>query len=186
MKPPFIVGERVYLRPLKRGDLDGNYIDWLNNPETSRYLEVAIFPQTKEHLENFYDTVTAAHDQVILAIADQETGQLIGNVKFGPISWTHRKATLGLHIGEKKFWGEGIGAEVTKLTVEYSFFDLNLRRIELGVYADHKTAVKTFKKVGFKEEDRLRKDLFYEGDYEDHLWIGLLRTECVAKRGGEQ
>ncbi len=177
-------GPQVYLRPLERTDLGENYLAWLNDPEVTRYMETGTFPTTVEDLDRFYQEVTGSRSQVILAVVDKKSGRHIGNVKLGPIHWVHRRATFGILIGDKKFWGKGIGAEATRLAVEYGFYRLNLRRIDLGVFAEHESAVRSYEKVGFKVEGRFRQDMFQEGKYSDRLWMGLLRSEYapVKKR----
>lgn len=177
MKIPFIVGRQIYLRPLEAQDLNEKYLTWLNDEEVNRYLESGIFPQTKRDLDRFYNQVIGSPNQIVLAIADKETKQHIGNVKLGQIDWVHRRATFGILIGDKQFWGKGIGTEATQLMVEYAFGRLNLRRIVLGVHAEHKSAVRAYEKVGFKIEGRFREDLFHENQYKDSLWMALLRSE---------
>jgi len=183
MKTPFIVGSRIYLRPLEREDLNEKYLSWLNDPEVNRYLESGIFPYTGGKLEKFYEQVTESSNQAILAIIDKETEQHVGNVKLGPINWFHRKATFGMLIGEREFWGKGIGTEATRLMVEYGFYRLNLNRIDLGVYAEHEAAIHTYDKVGFQVEGRLRESSFHEGQYKDGLWMSLLRSEYTSAQG---
>jgi [ribosomal protein S5]-alanine N-acetyltransferase len=173
----FINGTLVYLRPLVREDLSGRYSAWLNDSEVMCYMESGIFPSTPDDLEKFFREVTGSRNQVIMAVADKKTHQHIGNVKLGPIDWVHRRAHFGILIGERKFWGKGVGAEATRMAVEYGFGRLNLNRIDLGVYAEHEAAVRCYEGVGFKIEGRLRRDLFHHGEYKDRLWMGLLRAE---------
>ncbi len=175
-KAEFVRGSRVYLRPLGHEDLNARYLSWLNDPEVTHYMETGTFPTTARDLEKFYDEVTGTRNHVILAVADKKSGQHIGNVKLGPIHWIHRCATFGIMIGDKRFWGKGIGLEATKLTVEYGFDRLNLRRIDLGVFAEHVAAVRCYEKVGFKVEGRMRENLFLQGKYVDRLWMALLRS----------
>lgn len=175
--PDFARGTRVYLRPLEREDLNARYLSWLNDPEVTRYMETGTFPITAGDLGKFYDQVTGSRDQVVLAVADTKSGQHIGNVKLGPIHWVHRSATFGIMIGDKKFWGKGAGLEATRLTVEYGFNRLNLRRIDLGVFAEHDAAVRCYKKAGFKVEGRMRENYFKDGKYVDRLWMAVLRSE---------
>jgi ribosomal-protein-alanine N-acetyltransferase len=177
-------GSRVYLRPLEREDLNARYLSWLNDPEVTAYMETGTFPTTAVGLEKFYNEVTGTRDQVILAVADKKSGQHIGNVKLGPIHWIHRSATLGIMIGDKKFWGKGAGLEATRLMVEYGFDRLNLRRIDLGVFAEHKAAVRCYEKAGFKVEGRLRESLFKDGSYKDRVLMGLLRSEYTQPKLG--
>jgi Acetyltransferases, including N-acetylases of ribosomal proteins len=182
-------GPRISLRPLQREDLNDRYLSWVNDPDVTRYTETGAFPQTFQDLENFYRDVTSSRTQVILAIVEKKAGQHIGNVKLGPINSIHRRATLGILIGEKQFWGNGFGADTTRLAVEYAFYRLNLRRVDLGGFAEHESAVHCYENVGFKVEGRFRQDLFQDGEYKDRLWMGLLRSEyapAVEKRKGAQ
>lgn len=189
-KTAFAEGSLVLLRPLERADLNERYLSWLNDPEVTRYMETGTFPTSSEDLENYYRSLSGSKNDVILAIADKDSGRHIGNVKLGPIHWVHRSATFGILIGEKEFWGKGVGLEATRLTVEYGFYRLNLHRIDLGVFAEHETAVRCYKKAGFKIEGRLRENLFQGGEYKDRLWMGLLRSEYkppeARKRTGKR
>ena len=159
--------------------MNDRYLGWLNDPETNRYLETGIFPQTKEDLESFYNGVRGSANQVILAVVNKATGQHVGNVKLGPIHWVHRKATFGILIGAKDCRGKGFGAEATRLIVEYGFYRLNLNRIDLGVFAEHTAAVRCYERAQFKIEGRFRDASFHEGRYKDSLWMAVLRSEYV-------
>ena len=183
---PFLAGVKVYLRPLEKADLNDNYLAWLSDPEVTRYLETGVFPTTRQDLEKFYESVTGSRSQVIFAIVDRKSNLHLGNVKLGPIDWIHRRAMLGILIGEKKFWGRGIGEEATRLMVDYAFRRLNLNRVTLGVVAEHESAVRCYEKVGFKVEGRGREDVFKDGQYKDRLWMGLLRSEYLGNLKGRR
>ena len=178
--------QQVSLQPLERSHLTAEYLSWLNDPEVTRYMETGTFPTTAEDLERFFRSVTGSREQVAFAIVHKESGKHIGNVKLGPIHWVHRGATLGIMIGDKKFWGQGLGEDATRLAVEYGFYRLNLRRIDLGVFAEHEPAVRCYEKVGFRIEGRCREALFHCGEYKDRLWMGLLRSEYESARAGKK
>jgi ribosomal-protein-alanine N-acetyltransferase len=185
-KKEFVSGSRVYLRPLEREDLNATYLGWLNDPQVTRYLETGVFPSTMQDLENFYSRVTSSSADVILAVIDRKTNKHIGNVKLGPINWVDRRALFGILIGDKKFWGKGFGEEATRLTVEYGFGRLNLNRIGLAVFEEHKGAVRCYEKVGFTVEGRFREEVFREGKYKDRLWMGLLRSNYDSSRSASR
>lgn len=181
----FLRGSKVYLRPLERADLNETYLGWLNDVEVTRYLETGAFPTTMQDLEKFYQGVTGSRSEVIFAIADGKSHRHIGNVKLGPIDWVHRRAMFGIMIGEKKYWGTGAGEEVTRLMVEYAFYRLNLRRIGLVVFEEHRPAVRCYEKIGFKVEGCLREQMFHEGKYKNDLYMGLLRSEYKPPRASK-
>lgn len=184
-KTAFLRGSKIYLRPLERADLNETYLGWLNDAEVTRYMEAGAFPATYQDLEKFYQGVTGSTTDVIFAIADRKSHRHIGNAKLGPIHWIHRRAMFGIMIGDKGFWGRGIGEEVTRLMVEYAFRRLNLNRVTLGVFAEHESAVGCYEKVGFRVEGRIREDLFRDGEYKDRLWMGLLRSEYKPLKAGK-
>ncbi len=184
-KPAFLSGSKIYLRPLERSDLNERYLSWLNDPEITRYLETGAFPYTMQDLEKFYAQVTGSPTEVIFAIADRKAHQHIGNVKLGPINWVHRRTMFGIMIGDKRFWGKGVGEEVTSLMMEYAFNRLNLHRVGLVVFEEHQSAVRCYEKVGFKVEGCLREQMYQDGTYKNHLWMGLLRSEYKPRQAGK-
>jgi RimJ/RimL family protein N-acetyltransferase len=180
VKTPFSIGERVYLRPLAREDLNERYLGWLNDPEVNRYLETGRFPYTQEELENFYQSVTGTRDKAMFAVIEKATDVHIGNVKLDPIHWVHRTVVFGILIGDKSAWGKGYGTEATHLTLEYAFRRLNLRKVSLGVVSTNQAAIKIYKRVGFVVEGVKRKEYYIGGEYVDALWMGLLRDTYEA------
>jgi ribosomal-protein-alanine N-acetyltransferase len=182
----FAEGSLVILRPLERTDLNERYLSWLNDPAVTRYTETGIFPSTAEDLDNYYRSVSGSKSDVMLAVVDKKSGRHIGNVKLGPIHWVHRRATFGILIGEKEFWGKGVGLDATRLMVEYGFQRLNLHRIDLGVFAEHEAAVRCYEQAGFKVEGRMREDLFLDGEYKDRIRMGLLCSEYKPESAGKK
>ena len=174
---PFLSGERVVLRPLALEDLDGSYGAWLNDYEVTRFLETGSFPTTKASLQRYFEEVAKRPDNVLLAIVDRATTTHIGNIKLGPIHPIHRRADLGILVGDKQCWGRGYGTEAIRLILDYGFRRLNLHKITLGVYADHRAAMSVYKKLGFVIEGTLKQHLFRDGAFRDKFVMGLLRSD---------
>jgi RimJ/RimL family protein N-acetyltransferase len=184
MKTPFLIGDKIYLRPLAREDLNDAYLSWLNDPEVNRYLESGIFPYTHEQLEQYYTSVTGTTGKAALAIIEKATDKHIGNVKLEPINWVARHTVFGILIGEKAAWGKGYGTEATRLTVEYAFYRLNLLKVSLGVIAENKAAIKVYERLGFVREGVKRLDAYIQGVYYDSWWMSLLRDEYGVRNRG--
>ena len=55
-------------------------------------------------------------------------------------------------IGEKMVWGQGIANESSRLALNYCFNELGLKKIYLGVIAENKRAIQSYKSIGFSEE----------------------------------
>jgi RimJ/RimL family protein N-acetyltransferase len=175
MNHPFITGKRLYLRGLERSDINETYLQWINNAEVTRYMVTGTFPSTMEKLEQYYQRMTTSPNHVILAIVDKESDKHIGNITLNNINWINRTADLGIMIGNKDFWGKGLGTEATKLMVQYAFEKLNLHKIWLGVHVSHEAAIRIYEKAGFEIEGRLRNHFYRDGKYHDMVIMGIIR-----------
>lgn len=177
MNAPYLMGTKVYLRPLVKSDINGRYLRWINDTETGKYLEVTLFPTTQKELLDFYDRIKRSKTDLMFAVVTKNKKRHIGNIKLGNINYIHRYADLGIMIGEKSFLGKGYGREATYLLLEYAFNRLNLNKVILGVYSDHKMAIRSYRKAGFKVEGRIKGLLYLEGKYVDKIIMGISKKE---------
>ncbi len=113
----------------------------------------------------------------IRTLADDK---LIGIVSLRVHSWTHSDAWLGIMVGERDYWGKGYGTDAVRLILHFGFVELNLRRISLAVHSYNERAVKSYEKVGFKLEGRMRGEGWRDGTHYDGLYMGILREEALA------
>jgi RimJ/RimL family protein N-acetyltransferase len=180
MCQPFLHGVHIYLRPLEAEDVPGRYQDWLNDYEVTRFLETGAFPTTVPALRAYVETVARSPENVMLGVIEKVTNTHVGNVKLGPIQALHRRADLGIMIGDRTRWGKGYGREAVALVVDYGFRRLNLNKITLGVYADHEAAVRLYQGLGFAIEGTLRQQLYRDGAYRDAYVMGILREDYLA------
>ena len=181
MHHPFIIGEKLYLRGLERSDLEGDYFDWLNDREVTKFIDSGDFPNNMERMEEYYRNIALSHDNVMFAIIDKESDKHIGNIKLGPINWIRRMATLGIMIGDKEFWGKGYGTEAIRLVLDYAFKRLNLQEVSAGVATVHQPSIRAFEKAGFEIEGRVKGQFFLDGEYYDSLYLGVTKDDFMKK-----
>lgn len=182
MRRPFLIGDRIYLRPLEPGDANDAYVNWLNDPAVTRFMQTGAFPTTKESLRRYVQQAAQFPGTVLLAVVEKDTDRHVGNIKLGPIHQIHHRAELGIMIGDKARWGRGYGREAMRLVLGYAFDRLNLHKVTLGVEAGHGTALRLYRGLGFAVEGTQRQQLFRDGRYRDNLLLGLLRRDYVNDR----
>lgn len=175
----FLEGERVQLRPLTPNDLNPVYLQWLNDEEVSRYNSHATFPNTKEKMEAYYHSLQDNNRNVVLAIIDKATCRHIGNVALQQINWISKNAEFAILLGDKEFWGKGIGEEAAILIVDYGFKRLNLHRVYCGTLQGNEGMKKLAKKLCMKEEGLRREAIFKNGNYLDIIEFGVLKDEFL-------
>jgi hypothetical protein len=77
VKNPFLVGAKVYLRPLEREDAP-LFVTWLNDAEVTRTLEVFYRPINLQTELDFITNVYKNEHDIVLGIVSKNTNELIG------------------------------------------------------------------------------------------------------------
>ncbi len=172
-----LLGHNVRLRAIEREDLP-TFVRWLNDPEVRGYLEMYL-PLSMAQEERWFQSLLERRDEVVLAVEArvEHTWVHIGSVGLHRIDWKNRRATVGIVLGEKKFWDRGYGTEALRTLLKFAFHELGLHRVELEVYAFNARAIRCYEKVGFKQEGVRREALFRDGRFHDILVMGLLAEE---------
>ena len=177
MEHPFLIGERLYLRGIERKDLSGEYFQWLNDYEVTRYLESGRFPNTAEAMEAYYQSKANSPSDALFMIVLKEKDRPIGTIKLGSINWVHRTAEYAVMVGAKDAWNRGYAAEAGLLLLDYAFRRLNLHKVILGVAGDHEASIRMCERLGFRQEGRLSEMVYVDGRYEDKIFMGMTREE---------
>lgn len=173
----FLESERIHLRPLTKVDLTTIYLQWLNDEEVTRFNSHATFPNTQEKMEAYYNSLQDNNKNVVLGIIDKTTNRHIGNVALQQINWVSKNAEFAILLGDKEFWGKGIGEEAAILIVAYGFQRLNLHRIYCGTIQGNEGMKKLAKKLYMTEEGIRREAIFKNGVYLDIIEYGVLKKE---------
>lgn len=173
-----IYGENIRLRAAERDDLP-RFVDWLNDPEVIAGLIISL-PMSMAQEEEWFKGVLQrpqAEQPMVIEARQGEGWKAIGNCGFHNIDWRSRAAEVGIFIGEKKLWNQGLGTEVMRLLLRHGFETLNLNRVALEVYASNPRAIRAYEKAGFVLEGRKRQAIFKNGAYQDVLVMSVLRED---------
>jgi RimJ/RimL family protein N-acetyltransferase len=181
MYHPFLEAKRIYLRGIEKKDLEGLFFQWANDKEVTRFLFMGVFPNILENLQDWFEQIRKSKEDIVLMIIDKNSDKEIGFCGFHQIRWIHRSAEYRIFIGEKDFWGKGLGQEATKIMLRYGFELLNFNRIWLGVNASHQRAVNSYLKCGFTKEGILRQEIYRNSIYYDVIRMSILRCEYYDK-----
>ncbi len=176
-----IYGERIRLRASERSDLQ-QFAAWLNDPEIRQGLaHYRPFSMVEEErwFENMLDRPADEHPMVI-EVLEGEDWLAIGNCGLMLFDWRIRMAEAGIFIGEKRLWNQGYGSEAMTLLLRHAFETLNLNRISLHVYETNLRAIRSYEKVGFIHEGRLRQAEYQDGRYVDVVLMSVLRSDWQA------
>jgi RimJ/RimL family protein N-acetyltransferase len=132
---------------------------------------------TPEALRRWVEFHRNAEDESFWVITDPASDRCLGHVALYKIDRRVGHAEFAILLGDRAWWGKGVGRACTEWMVDYAFTTLNLRRVYLEVLATNERAASLYRKLGFKEEGRLRQHQLKNGVYIDVLIMGVLRGE---------
>lgn len=168
------------LRPAVERDLP-LFVRWFNDPDVRYWLSMSDRPEmTVESEREWYEEMRGDTAQVVWCI-EMEEGQPIGNLGLYAIDETHGRATMGISICEKDFWGRGYGTEAIRQVLRYSFTELGLRRVDLQVDEDNLRGIRCYEKCGFVREGLLRAHRLRRGQPVDAVAMAVLREDWEAQ-----
>ena len=176
---PFLEEKDFYLREPQESDLSGNWYQWFNDANVTRYQNKKLFPNTLEKQTSYFNFIQTSKSDVVLAIIDRTSKKHVGNVGLHNIDWVHRSAELGIVIGENDFRGHGYGKLAWKLMTGYGFNTLNLHRIMAILMAGNIGSEKCARFSGFQKEGEIREMFFKDGKYLDGYYYNVLKRDFV-------
>jgi len=178
MPKPDLIGERVVLRAITTADLDGGWLDWMNDAAVTRHLATP-GPLTADDLAA-YLAASAWPSAAMFAVCDRETGVHIGNARLSAFDWANHRCTFGWILGHPDYRGRGLGAEALALLLRYGFAQLGLHRIYSGIHADNEPSLRSARRVGMVQEGVQRDGALCEGQFVDVVDVAMLHAEFEA------
>jgi RimJ/RimL family protein N-acetyltransferase len=172
-------GHTVLLRPVKREDIR-LLLKWYNDPEVTQYI-ARYLPTTETAAANWIEELarTKSNTDVAFVVEAGIAGleEAIGDCGLTQIDHRNQRAELSVVIGQKHLWGKGYGTEAARLLIEYGFGELSLHRVTSLVLEFNERSIMLHRKLGFREEGRVRQSVFKRGRFWDTVVFGLLKEE---------
>ncbi len=174
-----IVGTKVALGPGTREENIQELYRAENDFATAMLSGDPLRPREREGYEANYDRYSKeGHpDWVSFIIYDRATATAIGGVGLRHMDHAKGIAELGIIITRKDYGGGGYGTEAITLILDYGFTVLGLHNVLLETYAYNERALRSYRKVGFKEIGRRREAQRIGDKRYDTIYMDILRTE---------
>ncbi|MFD1019130.1 UDP-4-amino-4,6-dideoxy-N-acetyl-beta-L-altrosamine N-acetyltransferase [Thalassobacillus hwangdonensis] len=171
-------GERITLRKITMDDAE-TYHRWRNDPEVMQSTSPTLDTYTLEDTKAFIEMISTSAQSKSYLIEAKEGGQPIGVVSLINIDYKNRNAECIIDIGEKEWWGKGIGKEAMNLLLHYAFAELNLHKVHLKVFSFNYRAIKLYEKLGFTKEGTWKDHLFRDGKWHDVVLMGTFQNDYL-------
>lgn len=180
-------GERITLRPMNEADW-AVLLRWNNDPEVLYYSEGDdVQSYTLEDVQGIYRSIS--HKGALCFIIEYQ-GRPIGDCWLQPMNYERvllkypgfDVRRIDLEIGEKEFWGQGLGTEVIRLLTDYAFQQEEVDYIFGMEIADYNTrSRRAFEKNGYHLVFQNPKPPGSKAHYTVDLIIGNPRYPTLPK-----
>jgi RimJ/RimL family protein N-acetyltransferase len=128
-------------------------VPWTSDSQVTQYMGGDFdLPSKEKEVERLLEIINN-QDEYNWMI--ELNGQLIGNVHVDSIAETSAKfsckaGNFGILIGDRKFWGKGIGQHVTSAVLEWAFSKGGFIIISSRVLNENTPSINLHKKFGFE------------------------------------
>lgn len=174
---PTLETRRLILREIVSDDADAIFA-LRSDYEVTRhnigapYTEIA---QARALVEGIAEDVGAGVPRWGIALRTGDN-TLIGMVGFNTWERQDRRSSVGFDLA-REHWGGGIMSEALRRVIGYGFAEMELNKVEADTSEHNAASMALLRKIGFREEGRLRERFYEDGRFHDLVLWGLLKRE---------
>ena len=136
---------KILIRPLEHNDSEISW-KWRNDEEVWKYTgsrpNISVTPEIEREWINKVLNQTSSR-RFAITVDDK----YVGNIQLTNI--TSENAEYHIFIGDKDYWGKGIGLSATQQIIRFAKNVLKLKQIYLYVKKENENAVKLYQRCGF-------------------------------------
>jgi RimJ/RimL family protein N-acetyltransferase len=181
----FWQGEKVRLRPLRIEDAGQFFVNSLDSP-SRQLLQLGIeLPTSVELLKSSLEKYVGCKDAdgVILFVVENLEGVNVGGISLHSRDQKNGTFSFGIVI-DREHRGKGYAEDAVRILLRYGFWERRYQKCNSACLHTNEASIKLHKKLGFVEEGRRRRQVFFNGEHYDDVLFGLTREEFDAKERG--
>jgi RimJ/RimL family protein N-acetyltransferase len=180
----FWQGDKVRLRPLRIEDAEQSFLGSLDSP-ARQLLQLGIELPTSVELEKTtlekYVGCKQADGVILFAIENLED-EHVGGISLHSADEKNGTFSFGI-IVYRPHRRRGYAEDAVRMLLRYGFWERRYQKCNSACAHTNEASIRLHKRLGFVEEGRRRRQLFFNGQYYDDMLFGLTREEFDAQIG---
>ena len=153
----------IELKIFSNSDYD-RLINWIDSEHLMHVFSAKAFsfPITHSQLNEYI----SHPNRVVYKVIDKNSKEIIGHAELNSINKTNKSARIcRLLVGNSTDRNKGYGSLIINELIRIGFNEMNLHRIDLGVYDFNVNAIKCYQKCGFEVEGLLKENTKIGNEY---------------------
>ncbi|UFQ15989.1 MULTISPECIES: GNAT family N-acetyltransferase [Streptomyces] len=178
MYPVEHTSTRLALREIGIDDVDAVHAIY-GDAKATKYLSFE--PRTRDQVgqiiaRSMVSATAEPRDEYCLAVAERDSGRLIGYARLALDPHQPKGATMGFAL-RPSAWGVGYGTETVRTVLTLAFDTLGLHRVWAARAPLNTASHKTLLRAGMQEEGRIRQHVFVRGAWRDSITYSIVDDE---------
>ncbi|BBE23729.1 N-acetyltransferase [Arthrobacter sp. MN05-02] len=132
---------------------------------------------TEDQIRAWLEKLPTYDDRADWAVIERDTGRYLGEVVLNDLDEDNSSMGYRIGLSGEGVLGRGFGTEAGRAVIAHAFDSLGLHRIGLEVYAFNPRAMRSYEKIGFVAEGRMRDALRWNGEWFDAIIMSILSTD---------
>jgi len=174
---PTLAAKRVRLRWLRDEDVPALFTIF-GDPEVTRYWGHPAMPDL-DAATNLLNEIRQCFTRRQLfqwGVALIETNAIIGTCTLASLNSENRRAELGFALA-RSHWGHGYMNEMLQVLLRFAFAEMQLHRLTADTDPNNHSSIRLLERLGFRREGYFREHYLIQGEPQDAILYGLLRSE---------
>ena len=170
----------IALRELQEKDAE-LMLEWMHDSDIQKGFKKKMTEMSLEDAKEFIKSAKIPKrivngDNIHYGIVNTSDDIYLGTISLKDIDLENRNAEYAITL-RKCAQGKGIASIATGLILKKAFFELDLGRVFLSVYADNISAIRLYERSGFTLEGEFRNHFRINGRGINWKWYGMLKEE---------
>ena len=178
----FWQGERTRLRPFRLEDADLRFAASLDSPTRQDHEAGIELPSSVELQKAWLEKAVDCQDngRMILFAIDNLAGATVGWITLHSRDQKNGTFSFGIAI-YREHRGHDYAVDAARILLKYGFWDQRFQKCNSICAHSNPASIRMHEKLGFVEEGRCRRNVFYNGEYHDEVLFGMTREEFDAR-----
>ena len=164
-----IKGKLIGLSLFVESDITENYITWLNDPEVVKFSDQRFKQHSFASCYEYYKTFQNSNN-LFIRILDKNSETAIGTMTVY-FDFNHQLADIGILIGNKDFWGKGMGQEAWNCIMNLLLQQENIRKVTGGTLSCNYGMINIMQNTGMQDDGIRRNHALVNGKWHDILYF---------------
>ena len=176
-EPGIWQGRLIRLRAVEPDDWQ-RFFDWDADTEFARYDYSIWFPGSREQSRKWTAdlAMSGAKNHEYRWVIETLEGEFAGTLNTHTCDARAGTFRYGVAV-RREHWRKGYASEAIRLVLAFFFRELRYQKVNVEIYEFNAASLALHRKLGFREEGRLRRTVYTGGRYYDEFVLGMTIEE---------